>query len=297
MTLSISFPSFTPGTTIFSAQVNTNNGEIVNWANTHEAATTAVHGVSGTIVGTSDTQTLTNKTLTQPLLSGVGAGKATLQYANSANNRTITFDDPGGNDSVVYLAATQTLTNKTLTTPTIASFTNATHSHANAAGGGQLDWDNVWTDAVHDHSSAAEGGNIPEASITDGTILARVGSDETITGAWTFPSTDPPTANTTTSKGLAKIWGYVDSSGTIVTSYNVTSVSAAATGTRNVTIATDYSSSNYVIIASPSVPNGTTNVYCTIKITGAGTFTIYTFDANSNVLTDYAIFFVGFGVQ
>lgn len=34
---------------------------------------------------------------------------------------------------------TQTLTNKTLTTPTIASFTNATHNHQSAAGGGSLD--------------------------------------------------------------------------------------------------------------------------------------------------------------
>lgn len=32
----------------------------------------------------------------------------------------------------------QTLTNKTLTTPTIASFTNATHDHTNATGGGQI---------------------------------------------------------------------------------------------------------------------------------------------------------------
>jgi hypothetical protein len=38
----------------------------------------------------------------------------------------------------VFLTSTQTLTNKTLTTPTIASFLNAAHNHSNAAGGGQL---------------------------------------------------------------------------------------------------------------------------------------------------------------
>jgi hypothetical protein len=37
---------------------------------THEAATAAVHGVAGTLVGTSDTQTLTNKTLTSPTVNG-----------------------------------------------------------------------------------------------------------------------------------------------------------------------------------------------------------------------------------
>lgn len=43
-----------------------------------------------------------------------------------------------GTDTIVTAAFTQTLTNKTLTTPTIASFTNATHNHQAAAGGGTL---------------------------------------------------------------------------------------------------------------------------------------------------------------
>lgn len=37
---------------------------------THAAATSGVHGVSGTLVGTSDAQTLANKTLTNPSISG-----------------------------------------------------------------------------------------------------------------------------------------------------------------------------------------------------------------------------------
>jgi hypothetical protein len=45
---------------------------------THEAATAAVHGVAGTLVGTSDTQTLSNKTLTSPTVnSGVLTGTFT----------------------------------------------------------------------------------------------------------------------------------------------------------------------------------------------------------------------------
>ncbi len=48
-------------------------------------------------------------------------------------NRTINIDS-----TVTTLTGSQTLTNKTLTTPTIGDFTNATHDHADAAGGGNL---------------------------------------------------------------------------------------------------------------------------------------------------------------
>jgi hypothetical protein len=40
--------------------------------------------------------------------------------------------------NLVTISSTDTLTNKTLTTPTIGSFANATHTHANAAGGGVI---------------------------------------------------------------------------------------------------------------------------------------------------------------
>jgi hypothetical protein len=48
---------------------------------THEAATAAVHGVTGTLVGTSDTQTLTNKTLSGGTLTGSFTGSPTLSGA------------------------------------------------------------------------------------------------------------------------------------------------------------------------------------------------------------------------
>lgn len=47
------------------------------------------------------------------------------------------------NSSVVTLTDIQTLTNKTLTTPTISNFTNATHDHSNAAGGGTISFSDL----------------------------------------------------------------------------------------------------------------------------------------------------------
>jgi len=62
---------------------------------------------AGTIVGTSDTQTLTNKTLTTPIISSI------------SNSGTVTL--PTSTDTLVGRATTDTLTNKTLTSPTLTT--------------------------------------------------------------------------------------------------------------------------------------------------------------------------------
>jgi len=77
---------------------------------THAALTTS-HGVSGVVVGTSDTQTLTNKTLTTPVIAVI------------TNTGSLTL--PTTTDTLVGRATTDTLTNKTLTSPVIATVTNS----------------------------------------------------------------------------------------------------------------------------------------------------------------------------
>ena len=47
------------------------------------------------------------------------ANDVTITPANPASPRTLTIPDPGNNDTFAFLAAAQTLTNKTLTSPTI----------------------------------------------------------------------------------------------------------------------------------------------------------------------------------
>jgi hypothetical protein len=69
--------------------------------------------------------------------AGASAGLHNL-YFDSADSLLKSHEN--GGSVVVYatVGGTQTLTNKTLTTPTIGSFANAAHNHADAAGGGQI---------------------------------------------------------------------------------------------------------------------------------------------------------------
>jgi len=60
------------------------------------------------VVGISDTQTLTNKTLTTPVIASI------------SNTGTLTL--PTSTDTLVGRATTDTLTNKTLTNPTVTNY-------------------------------------------------------------------------------------------------------------------------------------------------------------------------------
>jgi hypothetical protein len=109
-----------------------------------------------------------------------------------------------GADSVVVMQASPTLT-----TPTIADLTNATHDHADAAGGGTVALSNLsdvtgktgsdsvvvfqttptlttpiignFTSATHDHSNASNAGNITEAAITIAADAVLLGNDNGVT--------------------------------------------------------------------------------------------------------------------
>lgn len=86
---------------------------------THEVANSGVHGLTGAVVGTSDVQTLTGKTLTSPQINnasmaGTWSGSPTFSGAPTFSG----------------VAA--------LGSPSISSFTNATHNHSTSAQGGPL---------------------------------------------------------------------------------------------------------------------------------------------------------------
>jgi hypothetical protein len=104
-------------------------------------------------------------------VSDDGDSTAIMQFQCSgittATTRTLTVPDASG--TITLNDATQTLANKTLTTPTIASFTNATHDHTNAAGGGQID-----------HGSAVTG--LTDDDHTQYALLAGRASSQVLTG-------------------------------------------------------------------------------------------------------------------
>ena len=77
-------------------------GRDLQEANDHTENTTTAHGVTGAVVGTTNTQTLTNKTLTAPIISVI------------SNTGAVSL--PTSTDTLVGKATTDTLTNKTFDT-------------------------------------------------------------------------------------------------------------------------------------------------------------------------------------
>lgn len=85
------------------------------YVSSHSSTSSGVHGVTGNVVGTTDTQTLSNKTLTSPVITGAvfndgsvvfegataDAFETTLAVTDPTADRTITFPDATGTVALV----------------------------------------------------------------------------------------------------------------------------------------------------------------------------------------------------
>jgi len=92
--------TFSPNTIIRSAHVNQNFTDCVTWSLAHETSTTGDHGItSGVFVGTTMTQTLTNKTLVSPIVTGnldLHSGANLRMYSDAGVTLTFVIDGATG---------------------------------------------------------------------------------------------------------------------------------------------------------------------------------------------------------
>ena len=127
---------------------------------------------SGTLVLTTATQTLTNKTLTAPVMSTpkITGGSYQYQFAvgSLAANRTVTLPTLTANDTFTFNGASQTLTNKTLTSPII---TASKMDYINDTNGARMIDLNSVSSAVNHFSvtNAVSGSGVTLAAHTEGT--------------------------------------------------------------------------------------------------------------------------------
>lgn len=137
---------------------------------------------SGTIVLDSDVQTLTNKTLTAPVLTlpQINDTSANHQYIFGVNelsaDRTVTLPTLGASDTFVFANATQTLTNKTIDGLT---FSNPT-LHGLANGGLLLDSSGNEYAKFTNVSSAVNFVTITNAATGNGASIDVEGDDTNI---------------------------------------------------------------------------------------------------------------------
>lgn len=146
-------------------------------------------GLGSAPVGLTDSQSLTNKTLTSPIISGPTlSGTISGTYTIGG---TPTFPS-----SVVTLTGTQTLTNKVLTSPTINSptITNATLSSDTITGYTTSNAGTIYGIAVSggaiSSSSGLGTGVVTSTQLAAGSVLP-VALDGNATTSWTWVSYTP----------------------------------------------------------------------------------------------------------
>jgi len=202
------------------------------------AATYDAAGVSEQLVGLTASQTITNKTLTAPIISTI------------SNTGTVTL--PTATDTLVGRATTDTLTNKTFdANGTGNSLSNVDVADlADGTDGELITWD-------------AAGAPTTVGAGTLGQVLTSNGA-----GA-------APTFQAASSGETAKGWVAYDQTGTpaILDSFNVTSVSDDGTGLFTVTWETDFASTSYAVVNDGFVTAGTYIWAVTTAVT-AGTVSV-----------------------
>lgn len=252
----VSAREFTELQTHISARGVDSDSAILNGIDTH------VHGIAvgeGDVVGTKKTQTLENKTLISPTITGTpgvdtsivfegataDAYETTLTVVDPTADRTITLPDATG--QVVLRDTTDTLTNKTLTSPVISGSPVIT----GLSSAGMVSSSATPKDYVDSILGSATAASTSAASAATSASSAAISAASAATSATASASSASASATSATAAATS-----ATSAAASATAAATSATSAAASATAAATSATSAANSATAAAASVSTIAG-----------------------------------------